>query len=294
MTNALRQRLTSAVLIFSLFSAAVVWLPTMGVWAVLVVISALASLEFYNLLDRAGIPSFRALGVIGGSALITAAVFSIRRISASADDMDLSTVLKTYDWEWFVLFGIVMVISLRQFPQKHNDKPLATIACTLLGVLYVPFLFNFVTKLLFAWGLATGKLLVLYLVLVVKFTDVGAFAVGSLFGRHKLLPRISPKKTWEGCIGGIIAALLASGVFLWVSDGKIGAIAVGRPHMLVLGLMLGIVGTLGDLVESLLKRAANTKDSGSLIPGFGGILDILDSLLLSAPALYIYARLFLW
>jgi phosphatidate cytidylyltransferase len=265
----------------------------MGVWPLLLIISALASLEFYNLLDKAGIPSFRVLGVLGGSALISAAFFSIQRISASGDSVELSTVLKTYDWEWFVLFGIVVVISIRQFPQKHNDRPLATIACTLLGVLYVPFLFNFITKLVFAWGIETGRLLVLYLVVAVKSSDVGAFLVGSAVGRHKLLARISPGKTWEGCTGGIICSMLASWLFGYASGYQIGVIPVGGVKIVLLGAILGFAGIWGDLVESLIKRAAHAKDSGSLIPGIGGILDVLDSLLLAAPALYIYTRLVL-
>ncbi|MBN1675400.1 MAG: CDP-archaeol synthase [Kiritimatiellae bacterium] len=287
----LRERVVSGVVIFALLLAAVVWLPTKGVLPVLLLISALASLEFYHLLDRAGIPSFRIVGVIGGSALITATFFSLLRISASDPTTELSTLLKTYDWEWFVLLGIVMGIFVRQFPQKHNDKPLATIACTLLGVLYVPFLFNFFTKLLFSWGVATGRLLALYLVVVVKSTDIGAFLIGSALGRHKLLPRISPGKTWEGCTGGVACGILASWGFLWLSGGEIGAIPVRTVDAFLLGVLLAVVGIGGDLVESLLKRASNAKDSGTMVPGMGGILDVLDSLLFAAPVLYVYMRI---
>lgn len=277
----------------SLLVAAAFRLPRMGVWPLLLVVSALGLLEFYRLLDKAGIPSFRILGVVGGSALISAAFFSVQRITVESAATGFNRTLNTGEWEWFVLYGILLAIFLRQFPRKNDERSLATIACTLLGILYVPFLFNFITRLAFTWGLDTGRMMVLYLVVVVKGTDMGAFAVGSALGRHKMVPRVSPGKTWEGCVGGVLCGVLASGLFHWLSNGTIGGIPAHASHALVLGVLLAVVGTLGDLVESLLKRATGAKDSSALVPGLGGLLDVLDSLLLSAPVLYMYARLFL-
>jgi phosphatidate cytidylyltransferase len=186
---------------------------------------------------------------------------------------------------------------VRQFPQKNNERPLETIGCTLLGIWYVPYLLNFVTRLLFALDRgepavsATGRTMVLFLVVTVKMSDVGAFAFGHLLGRHKLFPRISPAKTWEGLIGGVGVAVVASFLFCRAAGWNLGRVAVGPWDALALGVLLSLVGGVGDLFESLLKRASDTKDSSSIIPGMGGILDILDSLLFGAPVLYTYTVL---
>jgi phosphatidate cytidylyltransferase len=183
---------------------------------------------------------------------------------------------------------------------------LPTIACTLLGVLYVPFLLMFLVWLSFRWtptsGLAplsaTATSLVLYLIVVVKASDVGAYFVGSSIGRHKMFPRISPGKTWEGLAGGLASGILASAVCFWFLRGRVtctGSVEFGKLtlsffHAWILGGLLAGIGVIGDLVESLLKRSAGLKDSGRLFPGMGGILDVLDSLLFAAPALYFYMR----
>ncbi|MCX7009821.1 MAG: phosphatidate cytidylyltransferase, partial [Kiritimatiellaeota bacterium] len=135
--------------------------------------------------------------------------------------------------------------------------------------------------------------LILYLLLVVKLSDTGAYFVGCTIGHHKLVPRISPKKTWEGFFGGLAFALVASLLWWHFSGGRLGPLAFPLPHAIGLALLLALMGVLGDLAESILKRAANVKDSASYIQGMGGVLDVLDSLLLAAPTLYIYAALFL-
>ena len=126
-----------------------------------------------------------------------------------------------------------------------------------------------------------------------KITDVGAYITGTLLGRHKLIPRISPGKTWEGAFGGVTVAVITSITFLVLRDHSLGTVQISTMHAAVLGLLLGVVGTVGDLFESLLKRASGAKDSGAVVPGMGGLLDVLDSLLFAAPVLYVYLRLFL-
>jgi phosphatidate cytidylyltransferase len=146
----------------------------------------------------------------------------------------------------------------------------------------------------------TARALIVYLIVVVKASDVGAYLVGITCGRHKMFPRISPGKTWEGLAGGFIAGLLASVAVFWIwrdpasatLSAKFGVLSISFGHTLFLGAFLAAVGVIGDLVESLLKRSANLKDSGCIFPGMGGILDVLDSLLFAAPALYFYLRWF--
>jgi phosphatidate cytidylyltransferase len=289
----LKYRLITGILMAVSLILAAIYLPPIGVWFVLMAISSFAQYEFYTMANLAGIPAFRMVGILCGGSMITATFLTI---GPSAEEM-----AEAYRWEQLVLIGTLIAVFLRQFPQKHNDKPIATIACTLLGIWYVPYLFNFFTWLVYAWhsaGLSahvseTGRLLVFYLVLVVKMTDTGAYMVGSLIGRHKLIPRISPGKTWEGFFGGIAFGVIASCGFAWVVHFKMGQLQFPMIHAVMLGVVLALCGTAGDLFESLLKRSAGAKDSGRVLPGMGGLLDVLDSLLFGAPALYVYARLVL-
>lgn len=273
---------------------AAIYLPPLGAWVVLMVISSLAQYEFYAMMNMAGIPVFRVVGILCGGVMITATFCTI---GPTAEE-----IARAYRWEQFVMIATLIAVFLRQFPQKYNDKPIATIGCTLLGIWYVPFLFNFFTRMVFVWDSAggspnhiseTARLLVFYLVLVVKMTDTGAYTVGRLIGRHKLIPRISPGKTWEGFFGGIVFAVIASCIFAWVTHFRIGVITFPLIHAVILGIVLALSGIAGDLFESLLKRASGAKDSGNALPGMGGLLDVLDSLLFGAPVLYVYARLVL-
>jgi phosphatidate cytidylyltransferase len=131
-----------------------------------------------------------------------------------------------------------------------------------------------------------GRWWIAYLLVVTKITDIGAYFAGSLWGRRKLAPNISPKKTIEGAIVGLACALTASFVF-GLGIGYTTSFRLGVFEWLFLGLILGVVGQFGDLSESLLKRDANKKDSNAL-PGLGGVLDSIDSILFNAPIIYIY------
>jgi phosphatidate cytidylyltransferase len=145
------------------------------------------------------------------------------------------------------------------------------------------------------WGVLplTGRVMVLYLIVVVKFSDIGAYTAGRLFGRNKMIPRLSPNKTWEGFAGGMLLSVAASVGFSVVLGGCLGKVPLPLGHSVVLGLLLGGTGVVGDLFESLLKRASSTKDSSAVVPGMGGLLDVLDSLLFGAPVLFVYAGLVL-
>lgn len=283
----------SGFLIVAVLLLAANYVPPVGAWLLLTVISSVAQLEFYAMANMAGIPVFRVVGTVCGAALISATFCTI--------GPDASDFARAYKWEQLVMMGSLIAIFVRQFPQKHNDKPLATIACTVLGIWYVPYLLNFFTRLAFAWSgaestltvSATGRMLIMYLIVVVKCTDIGAFFVGRRLGRHKLFPRISPAKTWEGLLGGLVTGTLASCLFCYFSNYRFGVVVLGPLDAIILGALLASAGTVGDLFESLVKRAAGTKDSGTLIPGMGGALDVMDSLIFGTPVLYVYAQLFL-
>jgi phosphatidate cytidylyltransferase len=288
----LKHRMVSGIILGAAFILALTLVPPAGAWIVLMVISAVAQWEFYAMIRQAQIPCFWVIGILCGLALITATFFS-------AGNGAFGTA---FYLEHAILLTSVLAIFIRQFPQKNNPRPIETIACTLLGILYVPYLFNFFTRLAFAWenhALAgrvsvTGRLLILYLVLVVKFTDIGAYFTGRYLGKHKLFPRISPAKTWEGLCGGIASALTVSVLFFLATDGRMGVVTLRAADAVLLGIILPLTAVVGDLFESLLKRACSIKDSGSSVPGMGGLLDVLDSLFFGAPMLYIYIRLVLW
>ena len=197
----------------------------------------------------------------------------------------------------FVHFGeeLVLVFSLLGafirlvvVPEAHR-APITTAALTLLGLLYVSFLFNFVALLAFMPGdRAENRFILIYLLAVTKFSDVGAYVVGSLFGRHKMIPRISPGKTWEGFAGAILTSLVISIALVHVMGGRVQAISFA--DSIILGLLLPLVSVVGDLAESVVKRDASIKDSGRSIPGIGGALDLIDSILFTAPVLYFYLQ----
>ncbi len=166
--------------------------------------------------------------------------------------------------------GAIVNLAVSSFGLLYIAVPMGM----LLGVLYLPF--------------ADGRWWVAYLLVVTKITDAGAYFAGSLWGRRKLAPTISPKKTIEGAIFGLVCALLASYTFHLFSR-YAGPFHLGTLEWICLGLVLGIVGQFGDLSESLLKRDANKKDS-NILPGLGGILDLIDSILFNATIMYIYLR----
>ena len=152
------------------------------------------------------------------------------------------------------------------------------------GLVYVPVLMSFLPRL----RALDGGLTWLFLALAITWAgDTGAYFSGRAFGKTPLFPRVSPKKTWEGAIGGaLLAAAFSAGLCLAFLP------RVSLVHALVFGVLVDVFGILGDLVESMLKRAFGIKDSGWIMPGHGGILDRIDSLLFTAPVLWIYATLF--
>jgi len=300
----LLRRIFSAIILLGSAGLLLLKLPSIAGVLIVMALAVLALLEFYNIQKNNGIPAFRNIGIISGLAILTSAYVSLNvsvLIGPSAQDAwrELPALVVTL---------IVFIIFVRQFPQKENPQPLPTIACTMLGLVYIPLMLMFLFHLCFRWTPTalsapfspTARALILYLVVVVKASDVGAYLVGSTCGRHKMFPRISPGKTWEGLAGGFGAGILASLTLFWLwhnpalgsHTAELGFLTLTFGHALFLGAFLAAIGVIGDLVESLLKRSAGLKDSGCIFPGMGGVLDVLDSLLFAAPALYFYLRWF--
>lgn len=190
-----------------------------------------------------------------------------------------------------VVFVIALLISQTFRFQKDFSKMLTGIGVTFIGVFYVVFLGGFLISLRVGFdevGIAAlSSKLLLYFFLVTMGSDVGAYFIGKQFGKHKLVPKISPNKTWEGLIGGIVLALGFAALSTLVFFPELPYFA-----SLPLAFVMALVGVGGDLAESAMKRGAKTKDAATILPGHGGLLDRLDSLLFNAPIMFYFAKFF--
>jgi phosphatidate cytidylyltransferase len=179
------------------------------------------------------------------------------------------------------------------FRPLEGRATLWAVVFTLAGFLYVPWLWSFMARLLFMRGMDAsnyvhGVPLLLFVVAATKFTDCGAYVAGSLMGRHKMIPHVSPGKTWEGVPGAFLGAL-AAGLAVYYGYGA-ERMGFSAGHAAVLSLILGAVCIVGDLAESIVKRCLAVKDSGRMLPGIGGALDLIDSLLWTGPVAWFYLK----
>src|ERR1700724_1767678 len=254
-------------------------------YALICVFGLIALWEFYRMLDHRDLPNFKITGLICGAVMLVGSFYYFAKMGPAG----------SYDFEVAVLLFFLLTVFARQmFARLRHDEPLQTMAYTLFGLLYVLWLFNFTTKILYLTprspsGVVTGQFYVLYLIAVTKFSDMGAYLTGSAIGRHLMSPHISAKKTWEGFFGALAFALLCSLALFKLMPGHLSAL--NWTHATILGVLLGLAAVLGDLAESIIKRSTDVKDSGNLLPGIGGALDLLDSLLFTAPLLFFYLRL---
>jgi len=153
---------------------------------------------------------------------------------------------------------------------------------------YATIMFGFMQRIFFLNGAPNARFLALTVIMVTKFSDMGAYGLGSLIGRHKMVPHISPAKSWEGFAGALIASFLAMVCMMIFAPEKLAPLT--WTHAMILAPLLCITGVVGDLAESVLKRCHSIKDSGHRLPGIGGILDLTDSVLFTGPVAYLYLK----
>lgn len=180
----------------------------------------------------------------------------------------------------FSLYGIYIILVLIFELYRQKENPFHNWAYFILGQIYIVLPFSLLNFILFMdkWN----SLLLLSLFVTIWVNDTGAYLVGVTFGKHRMFERISPKKSWEGFIGGALAALLSGYVFSLIIP------QISLTNWFIFSEIIVIFGTFGDLIESLMKRTVDVKDSGKVIPGHGGLLDRFDSMLLAAPVAFIY------
>ena len=231
--------------------------------------------EFFSITKKLELKADASIAFLGAAALFVAFIFDAPK---NAPDLLILTIA------FFLMF--VLATQMFRF-QKDFSKMLTGIGVTVFGVLYVVFLGGFLVATRVGFDpILSSKLLLFYF--AVNFgSDAGAYFVGKNFGKHKLAPVISPGKTWEGLAGGILfsAALAALVTLLFFTE-------LPYKFSIPLAIAMAVVGVIGDLAESAMKRGANVKDAANFLPGHGGLLDRLDSLLFNAPILYYFARFY--
>lgn len=276
--------ITAAVFVVVLL-AAICW-NYISFSALFFLVSIWGLIEFYQLSEKLGAKPYKALGIIIGAILfLLSTVSNTNAVLFLPNEVFFSLLL--------VLIFFVFIIAL--FDKKTNV--ILNITYTFTGILYtvVPFMlllnitcidksftFNNITNTWYNDCAPYNFHYILGIILLIWASDVGAYLVGSLIGKHKLFERISPGKTWEGTVGAFILNIGCAFIIAnWFPE-------LALKHWIVISILVSVFGTLGDLVESMFKRQAGIKDSGKIMPGHGGILDRFDSLLFVSPFVYAY------
>ena len=245
---------------------------------IMTLLGALALVEYFQMARKRELAPFVTLGTATGVGLIGLIFWAlaIRGDAVLAGEVEIA-----------FLITLIPALGICQLCAADNERGMAAIASTLFGVFYVAILLNVLQKIRYFPDL-DGAWWLLYFIVVSKMSDTGAYCTGSLIGKNKMIPRVSPGKTWEGFVGGIVFSVVSSWAFLHFAGGHFSGFTLAQA--LVLGALLGVGSVVGDLVESLMKREAGLKDSGGFFPGVGGVLDLLDSLLFNAPLMYLFLK----
>jgi len=262
----LTKRIFNSIIISALFGLSIYFFPN---WVFSIFVSGLIGFslkEFYGIVEKKGIFVYKTFGITIG--MLVPVIIHLQMGGEGYFALE----------PFFIVIACLFTFVL-QMTRRDNSQAMTSIAATLFGLLYIAWFLSFSIKLKF---LPNGTMLVIFLVLVTKMGDVGAYFIGNAFGKHSLIPRISPKKTIEGTIGGLVFSM-ASAIL-----SKAYLPAFSYQHLFILGALIGVLGQMGDLAESLLKRDCGVKDSGTNLSGFGGFLDLVDSLLFTTPIFCFY------
>jgi len=279
--NLLAKRIITGLILIPILIALIYWGKESIFLVIIMLVSSLALLEFVKI-NLSGKVSTEALVITSGLVVIWFINYYQEHLTFSA--IDGMSCFITWSIALITLIAfIVLFIHLIFFPRN-----VILITKTLIAVIGIAYVSLFLSYLILIRGETNGRSWIFFILLVIWFVDSGAYAIGNMLGKHQLCPLISPKKTFEGALGGIAASLIA--VFI----AKIFFLKeLAIVHLIILALGIAVTGQLGDLCESTFKRANGLKDSGNILPGHGGMLDRIDSLLFVAPFVYYYKLLIL-
>jgi len=262
----LKHRIFSAIILIGIIIASVFYEWLFNLMIILFIAAGLY--EFFTMLEKKGISIYKYFG-IGMGIVIPLSI--------------MSRFEPTKKWELLFIVLMLVFLIIMQFKRRNTSGVIVDISTTVFGIIYVSWFFSFLIKIRQLDG---GVGLFVAVLLITKLGDIGAYLIGKRFGRTPLMPRISPKKSVEGAIAGLVFSVcgaLASRPLLNFT----------YPHLIFIGIFIGLLGQLGDLSESLIKRDCQVKDSGNILPGMGGVLDEIDSLLFTAPVFYFYISIIL-
>ncbi len=267
------KRIFSTVLLWAIVLGTIYFFTTPGAIVLAALVSAFTQREFYQMVVRMGHAPFSRFGLLLGAVITVAPLLSPRYPLVTPENL---------------LALAAVIFAIRIVGERNSENRVESLGWTLFGLIYVPFMLQFLVRILLIEGPHghTGLAFALWLIAVSKFCDVGALLTGMALGKHKMAPVISPKKTWEGAIGGLLTSAAVGAVVVY---GFASYFPSALSPLLAAAIALPVagLGIVSDLVESVIKRRANTKDSGASIPGIGGMFDLSDSLILTAPAGYL-------
>lgn len=279
----MKTRIISTVILWLVIILTLTFFGASGAIWLIVTMAALTQYELYNLLDKMDYRPLYGWGISLGIFSLLMTYYSPFKPALDAGSMTM---------------GASTVLILLTILKRPDDSYIRqSLMPTLFGLVLVPFALQFYVRLIHffknTYMEEAGVMFCIWLIAVAKFADVGGFLLGKRFGRHKLAPKISPGKTWEGVAGGLLASLAIGIALVVIFKGHFpGSFSIWKAALIA--IPVAAVGIASDLLESVIKRQANVKDSGDIIPGIGGAFDLTDSLLLSAPLGYILITLTLY
>lgn len=256
------KRILSSLVLSVVIVLASIYESVCGVIVVLFILGGLY--EFFYMVEKKGVRMFKLFGILVGL-FIPITIFFKFSVAEG--------------WQFLLAVIGLFILFILELTRKETHQAILSLSATVFGIIYISWCFSFLIRVR---QLPEGGMLLAFLIVVTKSSDIGAYLWGRRFGRTPLLERVSPKKSLEGAVGGFFTSLAVGIIFSFFVT------TIGFWEKFFLIIILAVISQLGDLFESLLKRDCQVKDSGKVFPGMGGVLDVIDSIIFTAPTFYLY------